>query len=211
VTVTIFCARCSRGLTLHASVSVNVNVLVNCQHCCSTHIKFSWKGNSAPRIFVQTFAHLHAALFRILSRIAGKLVQATMDHASEIGNAPDVDQDAALLCSVSDQMHLDAHQDASVFAPHSSCGRFRSTAATARCRMIGESSTNDTEKDSRKVQSSFFTKERLFHVEQRSPSYVLQVGVSVRMTGSVSAHPVQLPHALQSSLCAATLHDQSYN
>ena len=134
-----------------------------------------------------------------------------MDHASEIGNAPDVNQDAALLCSVSDQMHLDAHQDASVFAPHPSCGRFRSTAATARCRMIGESSTNDSERDSCKVQSSFFTNERLSHEEQRSPSYVLQVGVSIRMTGSVSAHPVKLPHALQSSLCAVTSHDHSCN
>ena len=127
-----------------------------------------------------------------------------MDQASEIGTTPDVDQDAALLCSVSDQMHLDAHQKASVCAPHPSRGRFRSSATTARCRVIGESSTKDSERDSRKLQSSFFTNERLSHKQQRSPSYVLQVGVSVRKTGSVSAHPVSLLHALQSSLCAIT-------
>ena len=132
-----------------------------------------------------------------------------MDHASENGNAPDVAQDAALLCFVSDQMHLDAHQDTSVFAPHLPCGRFRSTAAIARCRSIGESSNHDTERDSRKVQSSFFTNERFSHEQPRSPCYVLQVGVSVRKTGSVSAHPVSLLHAPQSSLCAVNLHDRS--
>ncbi|DBA86463.1 TPA: hypothetical protein ACH3X2_005446 [Trebouxia sp. C0005] len=54
-----------------------------------------------------------------------------------------------LLCSVSAQMHLDAHQDA--FAPHPSFGRFRSTAGNARCRVIGASSNNDTEGHSRKA------------------------------------------------------------
>ena len=198
------------GLTLHESapgsrqrpgqLSTYVAVLT-----------FSWQGTSASRVFVQILAHLHAALFCILSGITGKLVQATMDQASEIGTTPDVDQDAALLCSVSDQMHLDARQKASVCAPHPSRGRFRSSVTTARCRMIGESSTKDTERDSRKVQSSFFINERLSHEQQRSPFYVLQVGVSVRKTGSVSVHPVSLLHALQSSLCAVTSHDHSYN
>lgn len=119
-----------------------------------------------------------------------------MDQASEIGITPDVDQDAVLLCSVSDQMHLDAHRYASACAPHPSRGRSRSTTATARCRMIGESSTKDTERDSHKVQASFFADESLPHEQQRSPSYVLQVGVSVRKSGSVSAHPVSLLHAL---------------
>ena len=128
-----------------------------------------------------------------------------MDQASEIGITPDVDQDAALLCSVSDQIHMYAHQNASVCAPHPSRGRSRSTTATARCRMIGESSTKDTERDSRKVQPAFFTNETLSHEQQSSPSYVLQVGV--RKTGSVSVHPVSLLHALQSSLCAVTSHD----
>lgn len=209
VSVTFSCSaahpRCSRRLTLRESVRLSSTS----QHGCSTHINPPWQGNSAFSIFVQVFAHLHAALFRILPGNAGKLAQPTMDHASEIENAPDADQDAALLCSVSDQMHLDAHQVASVFAPHPSCGRFRSTAATARCRLIGESSTNDTGRDSCKVQSYFFANRRFSHEEPRSPPYVLQVGVSVRMTGSVIAHPVQRPHALQSSLCAVPSHDRS--
>ncbi|KAL0025354.1 hypothetical protein WJX79_010807 [Trebouxia sp. C0005] len=55
-------------------------------------------------------------------RGTGKLVQAAVDHASKIGNAPDVDQDAAfiMLCN-------------------------------ARCRVIGASSNNDTEGHSRKA------------------------------------------------------------
>ena len=62
--------------------------------------------------------------------------------------------------------------------------------------MIGERSTKDTERDSHKGQASFFADQSLPHEQQRSPSYVLQVGVSVRKSGSVSAHPVSLLHAL---------------
>ncbi|DBA76882.1 TPA: hypothetical protein ACH3X1_009484 [Trebouxia sp. C0004] len=59
--------------------------------------------------------------------------------------------------------------------------------------MIGESSTNDTERDSCKVQSPFFTNERLSYEEQRSPSYVLQAasrqGPSMPQPELVQPHP----------------------
>lgn len=110
VSVTFSCSaahpRCSRRLTLRESVRLSSTS----QHGCSTHINPPWQGNSAFSIFVQVFAHLHAALFRILPGNAGKLAQPTRQRSKTLLTPTRMRPCCALSVIKCIWMHIKLHQ-----------------------------------------------------------------------------------------------------